>query len=41
MEAGDTTNIKLALMYFPKYPYDEVQPGATFTVEEPRWMTMR
>ena len=34
MEAGDTANVKLALMYFPKYPYDEVQPGATFTVRE-------
>jgi hypothetical protein len=34
MEPGDTANIKLALMYFPKYPYEEVQPGATFTVRE-------
>ena len=21
-------------MYFPEYPYEEVQPGATFTVRE-------
>ena len=34
MEPGHTANVKLALMYFPKYPYEEVQPGATFTVRE-------
>jgi hypothetical protein len=34
MEPGDTAKVKLALMYFPEYPYDEVQPGATFTVRE-------
>ena len=34
MEPGDSANVKLALMYFPEYPYDEVQPGATFTVRE-------
>ena len=32
MEPGD--NVKLALMYFPEYPYEEVQPGVTFTVRE-------
>jgi len=25
---------KLALMYYPEYPYEEVQPGVTFTVRE-------
>lgn len=34
MEPGDTANVKLALMYFPKYPYEEVQTGMTFTVRE-------
>jgi hypothetical protein len=34
MEPGDTANVKLALMYFPECPYDEVQPGVTFTVRE-------
>jgi hypothetical protein len=34
MEPGDTAEVKLALMYFPDYPYNEVQPGATFTVRE-------
>lgn len=34
IEPGDTANVKLALMYFPEYPYDEVQPGVTFTVRE-------
>ena len=34
MDPGDAANVKLALMYFPEYPYDEVQPGATFTVRE-------
>jgi hypothetical protein len=34
MEPGDTAEVKLALMFFPEYPYDEVQPGATFTVRE-------
>jgi len=34
MEPGDTANVKLALMYFPEYPYEEVQPGVTFTVRE-------
>ena len=31
MEPGDAANVKLALMYFPEYPYEEVQPGVTFT----------
>ena len=34
MEPGDAANVKLALMYFPEYPNEEVQPGATFTVRE-------
>lgn len=34
LEPGETADVKLALMYFPEYPYDEVQPGATFTVRE-------
>ena len=34
IEPGDTADVKLALMYFPEYPYEEVQPGATFTVRE-------
>ena len=34
MQPGDTADVKLALMFFPEYPYDEVQPGATFTVRE-------
>jgi hypothetical protein len=34
MQPGDTADVKLALMYYPEYPYDEVQPGATFTVRE-------
>ena len=34
MEPGDTATVELALMYFPEYPYDEVQPGVTFTLRE-------
>ena len=34
MEPGDTATVKLALMHFPKYPYEEVQPGSTFTLRE-------
>ncbi len=34
LEPGDTSDVRLALMYFPEYPYEEVQPGATFTVRE-------
>jgi len=34
LEPGDTADVRLALMYFPEYPYEEVQPGATFTVRE-------
>lgn len=34
MEPGDAANVKLALMYFPEYPYEAVQPGVTFTVRE-------
>ncbi len=34
MQPGDTADAKLALMFYPEYPYNEVQPGATFTVRE-------
>jgi len=34
LEPGDSADVRLALMYFPEYPYEEVQPGATFTVRE-------
>ena len=34
MAPGETAEVKLALMYFPEEPYNEVQPGATFTVRE-------
>jgi hypothetical protein len=34
LEPGDTADVRLALMYFPEYPYEEVQPGTTFTVRE-------
>jgi hypothetical protein len=34
LEPGDSADVTLALMYFPEYPYEEVQPGATFTVRE-------
>ena len=34
MDPGDTAEVKLALMYAPKLPYTDVQPGATFTVRE-------
>jgi len=34
MTPGETADVKLALMYFPEEPYNEVQPGATFTVRE-------
>jgi len=34
IEPGDTADVKLALMYFPEYPYEEVKPGVTFTVRE-------
>jgi len=34
MQPGDTADVKLALMFHPEYPYNEVQPGATFTVRE-------
>jgi hypothetical protein len=34
MEPGDAANAKLALVYFPECPYEEVQPGVTFTLRE-------
>jgi hypothetical protein len=34
MSPGDSAEVSLALMYFPDDAYDEVQPGATFTLRE-------
>jgi hypothetical protein len=34
LEPGETAEVKLALMYFPEYPYEEVQSGVTFTIRE-------
>jgi hypothetical protein len=34
MQPGDTADVKLALMYYPEYFYDGVQPGVTFTGRE-------
>lgn len=31
---GESSEVNLALMYFPEEPYDEVTPGATFTIRE-------
>ena len=31
---GDTARFTLALIYYPQHRYDDVQPGATFTVRE-------
>ncbi len=31
---GESGQVTLALMYFPEYQYDEVTPGATFTLRE-------
>lgn len=31
---GETAHVSLALMYFPEEPYEEVRPGATFTLRE-------
>jgi hypothetical protein len=33
-ELGDTAEFRLLLMYYPKNPYTDVRPGATFTVRE-------
>ncbi len=34
MRPGETAEVSLALMYFPKLAYEEVTPGATFTIRE-------
>lgn len=34
IEPGESSEVSLALMYFPEEPYDEVTPGATFTIRE-------
>jgi hypothetical protein len=31
---GESAEVSLALMYFPEESYDEVKPGATFTIRE-------
>jgi hypothetical protein len=34
MSPGESAEVSLALMYFPEEAYDEVSPGATFTIRE-------
>lgn len=34
MEPGETAEVSLALMWYPEDTYDEVIPGATFTIRE-------
>jgi hypothetical protein len=34
LSPGDSAEVTLALMYFPEDPYEEVRPGATFTIRE-------
>jgi hypothetical protein len=34
MSPGESAEVSLALMFFPDDAYDEVQPGATFTIRE-------
>ena len=34
MSPGESAEVSLARMYFPDEPYDEVEPGATFTIRE-------
>lgn len=34
IDPGESSEVSLALMYFPEEPYDEVTPGATFTLRE-------
>jgi hypothetical protein len=34
MNPGERAEVSLALMYFPEEAYDEVRPGATFTLRE-------
>ena len=37
LEPGETADVKLALMYFPEYPYDEVQSGRRLPFVKVRW----
>jgi hypothetical protein len=34
MSPGESAEVSLALMYFPEEAYEEVKPGATFTISE-------
>lgn len=34
MSPGESAEVTLALMYFPEDPYEDVRPGATFTIRE-------
>ena len=34
MSPGENAEVTLALMYFPEDPYEDVRPGATFTIRE-------
>lgn len=34
IDPGQSAKVDLALMYFPEEKYDEVKPGATFTIRE-------
>lgn len=34
MSPGESAEVTLALMYFPEDPYQDVRPGATFTIRE-------
>jgi hypothetical protein len=34
LEPGESADVSLALMYFPEESYNEVVPGATFTIRE-------
>jgi hypothetical protein len=34
IDPGESSEVSLALVYFPEEPYDEVTPGATFTIRE-------
>jgi hypothetical protein len=34
LNPGESAAVSFVLMYFPEEPYDEVKPGATFTLRE-------
>jgi hypothetical protein len=34
LSPGESAEVSLALIYFPEEAYDEVTPGATFTIRE-------